>query len=211
MWFILAPIGLIGLYALQFKFTMLANLLTLGIPCIAIVTASRVVFDYSHYSNNLVGYYILFIPSQTAAFCFIALFWYWFVYQRCVAEQLSTPSTTTYNNIGLQVEHLGRNVYLPFDQILYIKSAGNYIEVTSKENEYLKRATLKELQAELPDYFLQVHRSHVVNLTHVEQLQNSPSGIGIVTMSDNEQLNVSKSLKSQLKKQLASCPLESKA
>ncbi len=217
IWFVLSPLTLIGLYLFQTKLSFTINILAFGIPNIALAAGSRVYFDHPAYTDNIIGYYILFIPSQSAAFCFVALFWYWFIYQKDIlhlqksALDAINSDTESCLNQGLQVEYMGRTVKIPFDEIVYIKSAGNYIEVFSKDNEFLKRATLKDLHNELPDNFLQIHRSQIVNLKHINKLQNASSGVGIVTMSNHQQLNVSKALKSTLKKQLANYPLISKS
>ena len=67
------------------------------------------------------------------------------------------------------IRHRNKTVPIPIDRILYFQSAGNYIEIHTRERKYLIRSTFKKLERELRDKgnFLRVHRSYVV---HVEQI-----------------------------------------
>ena len=123
-------------------------------------------------------------------------------------EQVSTSyiniieNNVTLNNTEqtLTVEHLGLSLTIPFFEIYAIKSSGNYVDIFCQTEQYIKRATLKELLIILPDNkFMQVHRSYIVNLTQVEKLTNNDTGTGVLTLSNQQTINVSKKLKSQVK------------
>jgi DNA-binding LytR/AlgR family response regulator len=59
-----------------------------------------------------------------------------------------------------------------FDEILFIKSEHVYIEiVTVSKDKLLIRESLKETMHKLPDTFFKVHRSYVVNLTHLASIE----------------------------------------
>ncbi len=55
------------------------------------------------------------------------------------------------------------------NDITHIKSDGVYIEVHTKDKHFIQRKLLKEIEAELPDSFIRVHRSYLVNTFYVEQ------------------------------------------
>ena len=67
------------------------------------------------------------------------------------------------------IRNRNKTVPIPVDRILYFQSAGNYIEVHTRDRKYLVRSTFKALERELRDkgLFLRVHRSYVV---HVDQI-----------------------------------------
>lgn len=60
---------------------------------------------------------------------------------------------------------------IPYQDILWIDAAGDYMCVHTRLDTYVMRARLKSLINErLPDVFVQIHKSTVVNLTYIEQL-----------------------------------------
>lgn len=68
----------------------------------------------------------------------------------------------------------GRNPIqlLPYQDIIWIDAAGDYMCVHTKTETYVMRARLKSLIDErLPDVFVRIHKSTVVNLTYIEKLQ----------------------------------------
>lgn len=84
-------------------------------------------------------------------------------------------------------------------QIYSLKAAGNYIEITCEEQTYLKRATLKQLIVELPhDNFLQVHRSYAINVEKLIRITNTESGCGIASLSNQQDIPISKRFKPKL-------------
>jgi DNA-binding LytR/AlgR family response regulator len=61
---------------------------------------------------------------------------------------------------------------IPVEQIAYLRSDEKYTLVAWSGGEALIRRTIRELADELdPQRFVQVHRSTIVNLHHVEQVQ----------------------------------------
>lgn len=67
---------------------------------------------------------------------------------------------------------VGQNTRLiPVEQIAYLRSDEKYTLVVWQGGEVLIRKTIRELADELdPQVFVQVHRSAIVNLHHVEQV-----------------------------------------
>ncbi|WP_306522693.1 LytTR family DNA-binding domain-containing protein [Rheinheimera sp.] len=60
---------------------------------------------------------------------------------------------------------------IPYQDIIWIDAAGDYMCVHTQSETYVMRARLKSLINErLPDVFVQIHKSTVVNLTYIEQL-----------------------------------------
>jgi len=50
------------------------------------------------------------------------------------------------------------------NEIMYLKSDDNYVEIFTKEQKYIKRATLKEICANLnKNIFVRTHRSFIIN------------------------------------------------
>lgn len=65
-------------------------------------------------------------------------------------------------------------VKLYFDEITIIKGLGNYVEILTTENKkYIYYKSLKELIENLPDQFMRVHNSYIVNLTNIDTLEDN--------------------------------------
>lgn len=64
-----------------------------------------------------------------------------------------------------------KNLIVRYDEILFIKADGVYVEVETVEKTHLIQISLKKMLEMLPDnQFKQVHRSYIVNLSYVEEL-----------------------------------------
>lgn len=70
-------------------------------------------------------------------------------------------------------------VKLNFDYIMFIKGLGNYVEIFAKNSrKYIYYKTLKELIGKLPDEFMRVHNSIIVNLKNVEYIEDNHLIVG---------------------------------
>ena len=92
----------------------------------------------------------------------------------------------------------GRDLFLPVENLLYIKSENIYLSLVTPDHTYLIRKKLKDLLPQLPPaMFCQIHRSYVVNLHKVF----SYSGKDLV-MEDQTVLPVSRNRQETLKEAL---------
>jgi two-component system, LytTR family, response regulator LytT len=58
-----------------------------------------------------------------------------------------------------------------FEEILFLKSDGNYTEIETTEKRYLIRSLLKQIIEKLPTgYFRRVHRSYIINIKKVSSI-----------------------------------------
>ncbi|MEJ5103909.1 LytR/AlgR family response regulator transcription factor [Chryseobacterium sp. MYb328] len=81
-------------------------------------------------------------------------------------------------------------VKLFFKDIIVIKGLGNYVEVhTIDEKRYIYYRTLKDLIESLPDEFMRVHNSYIVNLTNIDSFEDNQLVCG------NLKITVAKSYK----------------
>jgi len=80
--------------------------------------------------------------------------------------------------------------------ILYIKSAGNYLEFFMLNKKVMTIMTIKEITSKLPSNFQQSHRSYIVNINMVDKV--STHGISIL----NETLPLSKTYEYEFLKKI---------
>ena len=97
----------------------------------------------------------------------------------------------------------GRVFFLRADEIDWIESAANYVRLHAGREAHLLRETITGLAAKLdPDKFLRIHRSIIVNLDRVKELQPWFHGDYVVIMQDGAQLTSSRNYREQLRKLL---------
>ncbi|MBA2340710.1 MAG: response regulator transcription factor [Pyrinomonadaceae bacterium] len=99
----------------------------------------------------------------------------------------------------LVIKTAGRVFFLRTDEISHIESAGNYVRVHTQGESYLMRETMNNLQAKLdPEKFLRIHRSSLVQIEHIKELQPLFSGDYAVLLHDGTELTLSRSYRDQL-------------
>jgi two-component system LytT family response regulator len=79
------------------------------------------------------------------------------------------------------------------DEIDWIESAGNYVRIHAGDRQHLLRHTLKSLEEKLdPSRFIRVHRSHIVNVDRIRELQPWFHGEYVVVLRDGTELRASR-------------------
>lgn len=99
----------------------------------------------------------------------------------------------------------GRNPIqlLPYQDIIWIDAAGDYMCVHTKTETYVMRARLKSLiDDRLPDVFVRIHKSTVVNLTYIEKLQPLCNSEYNAVLLNAKVLKVSRTYAKALKQRL---------
>tara|TARA_R110002033_G_scaffold129800_2_gene170451 strand:- start:101 stop:781 length:681 start_codon:yes stop_codon:yes gene_type:complete len=67
-----------------------------------------------------------------------------------------------------------KTLKIEFDDILYVKGSGNYLDIFTKEKIYTSRMTFIELIEKLPlSQFIRVHQSYLVNSVHIDKIENN--------------------------------------
>lgn len=65
-------------------------------------------------------------------------------------------------------------VRIPFVDILYCRSAGNYVQFITPNEKHLSRLTMAEAEAILPaSLFVRVHRSFIVPISRIRKLEKT--------------------------------------
>ena len=71
----------------------------------------------------------------------------------------------------------GRILFLDLSEIVAVQAEGNYVSLQHRPNPYLLRESLSSIAEKLKPYgFIRIHRSVVVNISAVEEIQPLPTG-----------------------------------
>ncbi len=94
----------------------------------------------------------------------------------------------------LQVQYADGVRLIPVQEVVYFQAGDKYTAVNTSEGEHLIRKTIRDLAAELdPNYFRQIHRGTIVNLSRVAKVSHSITGRGVIRLKErSETLTVSR-------------------
>jgi two-component system LytT family response regulator len=96
-----------------------------------------------------------------------------------------------------------RIVLLETGQIDWIQAADNYVLLHAGGREYLMRETMTRLERELdPDVFVRIHRSAMVRIDRVAELQPSVHGDFRVTLKNGTYLTLSRYYRDRVERML---------
>ncbi|NBC81752.1 MAG: response regulator [Bacteroidetes bacterium] len=92
---------------------------------------------------------------------------------------------------------------IPVTKISYFEAQDDYVMLYTSEGKHLKQATMKYFEDHLnPDDFVRVHRSYIVRIDQVAQLQPYEKGSYVAILKSGDKLKVSKSGLKNLKERL---------
>ncbi|MGM0545530.1 MAG: LytR/AlgR family response regulator transcription factor [Bacteroidota bacterium] len=101
----------------------------------------------------------------------------------------------------LLVKNSQKNVFVDVDDIRWIESAGNYVKLHLPDQTHMIRGALKNLESKLnPHQFVRIHRSKIVNIERVEEIEPWFSGDSKVTLKNGKKLRMSRNYKDNLER-----------
>jgi len=99
----------------------------------------------------------------------------------------------------LMIKSSGRVFFLRTEEIDWIEAEGNYLRLHVGRDAHLLRETMNRLASKLNnDKFLRIHRSTLVNIERIKELQPLFSGDYVVILRDGKQLTLSRSYRDKL-------------
>ena len=85
----------------------------------------------------------------------------------------STPVDAQIDTIFLKTDHRIVNVNIP--DIRYVEAMSEYLKVwiDSQPKPIITLLSMKKIEERLPDYFMRIHRSYIVNLTKIQEVNKN--------------------------------------
>jgi len=100
----------------------------------------------------------------------------------------------------LAIRDGGHTTWIPQDKIEWIDAAGDYMCVHSAGETHIMRMTMKKLEDSLdPDYLQRIHRSTIVNIHQVKEMQAHINGEYFLTLNCGHIIKMSRTYKDKLK------------
>jgi len=93
----------------------------------------------------------------------------------------------------------GRIVFLKTEDLDWIQADDKYVHLHSGSKSHLVRQTLSAMEAQLdPQKFIRIHRSAIVNIERIKELQPMFTGEHTIVLEDGTKLTLSRSYKTKL-------------
>jgi DNA-binding LytR/AlgR family response regulator len=88
-----------------------------------------------------------------------------------IDKDVVTKTEAKQDDIYIKSE--GKFTRLNYHDILYIESVGDYVKYITNSKHYLTHSTLKAVEEKMNrDHFMKVHRSYIVNLHKIKDIQD---------------------------------------
>jgi two-component system, LytTR family, response regulator len=137
---------------------------------------------------------------------------------RRVRRRFSTPDPRLHDQIGELLQHVrnrerflerivvrsaGRYVLLRTADIDWIEAASNYAQLHIGSRVYSLRETMNGLESKLdPDAFIRVHRSVIVRIDRIRELEPLVQGDYVVVLKDGTKITSSRSYRERIRELL---------
>jgi two-component system, LytTR family, response regulator len=120
---------------------------------------------------------------------------------QAVSKLISKPITEKLERVVVKSTH--KIAVIPVEKIKYLEAQDDYVMIYSTEGKHLKQATMKYFEENLDDSdFLRVHRSYIIRIDQVNQLEPYGKDSYIAKLKDGAAIKISKSGFKTLKEKL---------
>ena len=107
----------------------------------------------------------------------------------------------------LVIKSGGRIYFLETSEIDWIEAEGNYVSVHSGKKSHLLRETISSLESQLdPKKFVRIHRSSIVRIDRIQELQPWFHGEYRIILHDGTLLTLSRNYRDKLQEALGKLP-----
>lgn len=120
---------------------------------------------------------------------------------RTQLEQLlqNLPASQNFQNRFL-IKQAGKILILNCREIYCFEAMEDYINIHTASEKYLIQQTMNGLMPKLdPDQFVRIHRSFIVNINFIEEIEAATSGRSFLYLKNGEKISVSRSGMRRLK------------
>jgi len=121
-----------------------------------------------------------------------------------ILDLLAEARTEAQTDRRLVVKTAGRVVFVDMSEIDWVEAAGNYVELKTRNGTYLIREGIGSLAKRLDaNQFVRIHRSIIVNVRKIKELQPCNRGEYMVVLKDGKQLSCSRGYRAKLQELIA--------
>jgi two-component system LytT family response regulator len=113
------------------------------------------------------------------------------------------PKTLT----RIAVRSAGKTRFVDLEDVLWIEAAENYVQLHAVNSRHLVHATMQSMLERLdPEVFVRIHRSAIVNVRHILQIESAAPGEYVLTLDNGYSIQSSRTYGDIIKKWVSNRP-----
>jgi two-component system LytT family response regulator len=117
-------------------------------------------------------------------------------------QELSTDSSQTPRpqvRRRIMVKSAGRISFLKAEEIDWMQAQGDYVRLYAQGKKFLVREKIGEMEQQFSsDHFIRIHRSTIVNVERIKEMQPLIYGEYAVILNDGTRLTLSRSFRGKV-------------
>ena len=118
-----------------------------------------------------------------------------------ISSLVQQPITETLERVVVKSNH--KIHVIPVNKMKYLEAQDDYVMIYHNEGKHLKQATMKYFEKHLdPEQFLRVHRSYIIRIDQVNQLEPYGKDSYVARLKDGATIKISKTGLKSLKEKL---------
>jgi hypothetical protein len=164
----------------------------------------------SHYDPSLIpsGFGYDYLPNaRTYLIVLVLIYGYRFILSQLQGEartfakpDVGPPVDSVERPQRFMVRKLGREFLIAASEIEWLQARGNYVNLQVRGRAYPLRSTMSAAQALLdPEKFVRVHRSHIVNLDYLLEIEPLDTGDARLKLRDGTLVSCSRTYRDVLR------------
>jgi two-component system LytT family response regulator len=115
----------------------------------------------------------------------------------------SPPKTLT----RIAVRSAGKTRFVDLEDVLWIQAAENYVQLHTANSRHLVHATMHSMLERLdPEVFVRIHRSVIVNVRHIKQIETVGQGDYMLTLDNGFCIQSSRTYSEIIKRWVSNRP-----
>ncbi len=114
----------------------------------------------------------------------------------------AVPKRASYDS-HLFVQKSEKLYNLPVEEIIYLEASGDYTVISTKNDQFVSSSGIGKLEELMnPDTFIRVHRSTIINVNYLKEIERHFNGGMIVKMQNGKSFPVSRTYAKLIRKKV---------
>lgn len=117
-------------------------------------------------------------------------------------RNIKTENKTSYDS-HIFVQKSEKLLNLPVEEIMFLEASGDYTILTTKNDQFVSSSGIGKLEEILnPEIFIRVHRSTIININFLKEIEKHFNGGMVVKMNNGKSFPVSRTYAKVIRKKV---------
>jgi two-component system LytT family response regulator len=91
---------------------------------------------------------------------------------------------------------------IPLDSVQYIEAYDDYVKIHVEEKYHVKKQTMNYYEKNLPDQFMRIHRSFLLNIDYLQKIESFEKNSYVAILKNGNRIPISRNSYSDVKQRL---------